>query len=314
MLPDFCTDNSNRNSKEQTVNHKIIVFVKQVPDTKNVTGQAMKPDGTINRAALPAIFNPEDLNALELALEIKDRYQATVTVAAMGLPAAAAILRDSLCRGADEAVLLTDRALGGSDTLATSFALSRLAKAIGGYDLILCGRQAIDGDTAQVGPQIAEKLGLPQVSYVQEVQDYTEKSIRAKRAIEGGYEILESPLPALMTVVDANEPRPQNASRILKFRKAKTPSEVVAAHGGDAAAAAPEIEKLRSRGLLIREFSAKDAVPEEEFGRLGLAGSPTKVKQIMSVVLTAGEFKKIEPTADGVSALVHELIEDHTLG
>ena len=177
------------------MNHKIIVFVKQVPDTKNVTGQAMKPDGTINRAALPAIFNPEDLNALELALELKDRYQATVTVAAMGLPAAAAILRDSLCRGADEAVLLTDRALGGSDTLATSFALSRLAKTIGGYDLILCGRQAIDGDTAQVGPQIAEKLALPQISYVQEVQDYAEKTIRAKRAIEGGYEILEAPLP-----------------------------------------------------------------------------------------------------------------------
>ena len=296
------------------MSHKIIVFVKQVPDTKNVTGQAMKPDGTINRAALPAIFNPEDLNALELALELKERYGAHITVAAMGLPAAASILRDALCRGADEAVLLTDRVLGGSDTLATSFALSRLARAIGGYDLILCGRQAIDGDTAQVGPQIAEKLALPQISYVQEVQSYTESSIRARRAIEGGYEILESPLPALLTVVDANEPRPQNAARILKYRKARTRSEVLASVGGDAAAAGPVLEKLQARGLLIREYSAKDVVPEEEFPRLGLSGSPTKVKQIMSVVLTAGEFKKVEPDADSVSALVHELIEDHTLG
>lgn len=296
------------------MSHKIIVFVKQVPDTKNVTGQAMKPDGTINRAALPAIFNPEDLNALELALELKERYGASVTVAAMGLPAAASILRDALCRGADEAVLLTDRALGGSDTLATSFALSRLARAIGGYDLILCGRQAIDGDTAQVGPQIAEKLSLPQISYVQEVLEYTDSAIRARRAIEGGYEILESPLPALLTVVDANEPRPRNAVRILKYRKAKTRSEIAAASNGDAAAAEAMTEKLKSKGLLIREYSAKDVVPEEEFPRLGLSGSPTKVKQIMSVVLTAGEFKKIEPDADGVAALVHELIEDHTLG
>ena len=137
----------------------ILVFVKQVPDTKNVTGEAMKPDGTINRQALPAIFNPEDLNALELALQLKDRYGAKVIVATMGLPAAAGILRDSLFRGADETVLLTDRALGGSDTLATSFALSRLAKKVGNFDLVMCGRQAIDGDTAQVGPQIAEKLG-----------------------------------------------------------------------------------------------------------------------------------------------------------
>ena len=140
------------------MSYTIIVFVKQVPDTQNISGDAMKPDGTVNRQALPAIFNPEDLNALELALQLKDRYGAKVVAATMGPPNAAEVLRDALCRGADEAVLLTDRAFAGADTLATSYALTCCAKAIGNFDLILCGRQAIDGDTAQVGPQIAEKL------------------------------------------------------------------------------------------------------------------------------------------------------------
>ena len=289
--------------------YKIIVFVKQVPDTKHVTGQAMKPDGTVNRAALPAIFNPEDLNALELALQLKERFGGVVTVATMGPPTASEILRDALCRGADEAVLLTDRAFAGADTLATSFALSRCAKKIGNFDLILCGRQAIDGDTAQVGPQIAEKLALPQISYVMEVQDLADGKIRAKRAIEGGYEILESPLPALLTVIDCNEPRPQNAPRLMKYKKAKTPSEIAATGGDDAAVAACE-----AKGLLIKEWSAAYAVPADELDRLGFSGSPTKVKQIQSVVLTAGDYKPVEPTTEGVSALIHELIADHTLG
>lgn len=294
--------------------HTILVFVKQVPDTKNVTGEAMKADGTVNRAALPTIFNPEDLNALELALQLKDRYGAKVVVATMGPPAAAEVLRDSLYRGADETILLTDRAFAGSDTLATSFALSRLAKKVGKVDLYLCGRQAIDGDTAQVGPQIAEKLAIPQISYVQEVVSLDDSKIVAKRAIEGGYEVLESPLPTLLTVIDSNEPRPKNASRIMRYKKAKTVSEIAASQGGDYSTASGVVAEFEKKGLLIHEWSAKDAVPEEEFPRLGLAGSPTKVKQIMSVVLTAGEFKNIEPTAEGVSGLVRELIEDHTLG
>jgi len=289
------------------VSYKIIVFVKQVPDTKNVTGEAMKPDGTINRAALPAIFNPEDLNALELALQLKDRYGARVVAATMGLPKAADILRVALCMGADEAVLLTDRVLGGADTLATSYALSCCAKKIGNFDLILCGRQAIDGDTAQVGPQIAEKLKIPQFSYVEEVISLEGKTIRAKRAIEGGYEILEAPMPVLLTVIDANEPRPQNAARIMKFKKAKTLSEFKAE-----GAAADLIAQREKKGLLIREWSAADV--EADPKRCGKAGSPTNVKQIMSVVLTAGDFKKIEPTEAGVGDLVRELIEDHTLG
>ncbi len=288
------------------MSYTIVVFVKQVPDTQNITGDAMKADGTVNRQALPAIFNPEDLNALELALQLKDRYQAKVTVATMGPPAAAEVLRDALCRGADNAVLLTDRAFAGADTLATSYALSKCAAKIGKFDLILCGRQAIDGDTAQVGPQIAEKLHLPQISYVEEVLDLNEKTVKARRAIEGGYEILETPTPALFTVIDANEPRPKNAIRIMKYKKAKSKLDL------GAAATAEDIEKLAAKDLLIQAWSAADV--EAAPNRIGFAGSPTKVKQIQSVVLTAGDYKAVEATDTGVTNLIHELIEDHTLG
>jgi electron transfer flavoprotein beta subunit len=276
----------------------------------------MKPDGTVNRAALPAIFNPEDLNALELALDLKDRTGAKVVVAAMGPPAAAETLREALCMGADEAVLLTDRNFAGSDTLATSYALSCCAKKIGKFSLIFCGRQAIDGDTAQVGPQLAEKLSLPQISYVEKVVSLDSSKITAKRAIEGGFEVLECPLPALLTVIDANEPRPPSARRIMKYKKAMTRSELIKAHANanytDAEALAEEEEALKTKGLLINEWSATDA--GADLSRTGLAGSPTKVKQIQNVVLTASNYKKIEPTEQGVTALVHELIQDHTLG
>ena len=286
------------------MSYTIVVFVKQVPDTQNITGDAMKADGTVNRQALPAIFNPEDLNALELALQLKDRYQAKVTVATMGPPAAAEVLRDALCRGADNAVLLTDRAFAGADTLATSYALSKCAAKIGKFDLILCGRQAIDGDTAQVGPQSAEKLHRPQISYVEEVLDLNEKTVKARRAIEGGYEILETPTPALFTVIDANEPRPKNATRIMKYKKAKSKLDL------GAAATAEDIEKLAAKDLLIQAWSAADV--EAAPNRIGFAGSPTKVKQIQSVVLTAGDYKAVEATDTGVTNLIHELIEDHT--
>lgn len=292
--------------------YNIIVFVKQVPDTQNISGDAMKPDGTINRAALPAIFNPDDLNALELALELKDRYGAKITAATMGPPNAANVLRDSLFRGADEAVLLSDRAVAGSDTLATSFVLSRVAKTIGNYDLIICGHQAIDGDTAQVGPQIAEKLGLPQITHVQEIMSIENGVLRAKRNIQNGFEVVEAPLPLLLTVADANEPRPENAFRICKFKKAKTASEHIATLGKEAFEA--QKNDLAARGLLIRELSAKDAIPEEEMGMIGFSGSPTSVKNIESVVLTAGDFKEIPATKEGVTELIHELIAEHTLG
>jgi electron transfer flavoprotein beta subunit len=298
------------------VKRQLIVFVKQVPDTKNISGDAMTPEGTVNRAALPAIFNPEDLNALELGLELKDRFDYNVIVATMGPPNAAEVLREALYRGADEAVLLTDRAFAGADTLATSYALSCCAKAIKNYDLILCGRQAIDGDTAQVGPQLAEKLDLPQICYVEEVLNVDKKKIKAKRAIEGGYEVLESPLPAMLTVVECNEPRPKAARRIMKFKKAKTLSELKKAHGNadytDAAQLADEESKLKEKNLWINEWDAAKIGADVE--RIGLKGSPTKVKKIQSVVLTASEVVKVEPTENGINKLIHELIEDHTLG
>ena len=298
------------------MSYTVIVFVKQVPDTQNITGQAMKADGTVNRAALPAIFNPEDLNALELALQLKDRYGARVIVGTMGPPNASEVLREALFRGADEAVLLTDRAFAGADTLATSYALSCCARKIGNYDLILCGRQAIDGDTAQVGPQLAEKLDLPQICYVEEVLDLTKKKVKARREIDGGYEILEAQLPVLMTVVDANEPRPPSARRIMKYKKARTNSELSREHANanytDAEMLVEEADALRAKNLLIMELSAEDAGADKE--RIGLKGSPTKVKNIENVVLSASESKMIEPTEAGVRGLIQELIVDHTLG
>ena len=235
----------------------VIVFVKQVPDTQNITGDAMKADGTVNRAALPAIFNPEDLNALELALQLKDRYDAKVVVGTMGPPNAAEVLRSSLYRGADECILLTDRAFAGADTLATSYALSCCVKKVGKFDLILCGRQAIDGDTAQVGPQLAEKLAIPQVCYVEDVVKLTSKKIVAKRAIDGGFEVLEAPTPCLLTVTEGNEPRPAAARKIMKFKRARTKSELTKEHADanytDAEMLAEEADKLASKGLLIHD-------------------------------------------------------------
>ena len=233
----------------------------------------------------------------------------------MGPPAAADVLRDALFRGADEALLLTDRAFAGADTLATSYALSCAAKKVGKVDLILCGRQAIDGDTAQVGPQLAEKLKMPQICYVEEVLELAENKIVARRAIEGGYEILESPLPCLLTVIDANDPRPPAAKRIMKYKRAMTKSEinkkVSDPYTGNADADA-EIKALEAKGLIIAELTA-EAVNADP-ARVGMAGSPTKVKAIQSVVLAGGEAKKIEPTTEGINALIHELIADHTLG
>ena len=295
---------------------QLIVFIKQVPDTKNISGEAMTPEGTVNRAALPAIFNPEDLNALEMGLELKDRFGYKVIVATMGPPNASEVLREALYRGADEAILLTDRAFAGADTLATSYALSCCVNAIKDYDLILCGRQAIDGDTAQVGPQLAEKLKAPQLSYVEEVINVDKKKIKVKRAIEGGYEVLESPMPALLTVIDCNEPRPQSAKRIMKFKKAKTLSELKKAHSNadytDAAQLAEEESRMKSKDLWIYEWDAAKIGADIE--RIGLKGSPTKVKKIQSVVLTASEVVNVEATEAGISNLIHELIEDHTLG
>ncbi|UCG57538.1 MAG: electron transfer flavoprotein subunit beta/FixA family protein, partial [Phycisphaerales bacterium] len=206
--------------------YNCVVLIKQVPDTKRITGQVMNDDGTVNRSALPAIFNPEDLNALELALQIKGAHGGHVTVITMGLPVAAAILRDSLCRGADDAILITDRRCAASDTLATSYILGCAVRKIG-YDIVLCGRQAIDGDTAQVGPQLAEKLGITQVTYVEELVELEGDTITVRRSIGNGWQQVRTALPVLLTVTsEANEPRIAAAKKMMKYKNSLTPIEI----------------------------------------------------------------------------------------
>lgn len=285
----------------------IIVLAKQVPDTRNVGKDAMKEDGTVNRAALPAIFNPEDLNALEQALKLKEMYPGTkVTLLTMGPARAAEIIREGLYRGADNGIVLSDRAFAGADTLATSYALSAAVRKIGDYDLIIGGRQAIDGDTAQVGPQIAEKLGLPQVTYAEEIISAEDGKVRVKRRIEAGVETVEAPYPAVVTVNgSADECRPRNAKAVQKYKYAAVPSEV----------AADEAKKafVESRPYLeIGEWNAEFV--NADLSQCGLAGSPTKVKGIESVVFTAKEARNVENTDEALEELVKELIANHTIG
>lgn len=285
--------------------YDIIVCVKQVPDTANITSDAMTPEGTVNRSALPAIFNPEDLHALETALEIKDRFGGTVTCVTMGLPKAANVLRECLYRGADRVILLTDRRAAASDTLATSYILSQVVKTVGKYDIVLCGRQAIDGDTAQVGPQIAEKLAIPQITYLENVVDADDKTITIRRNTGSGWEVVKCQLPCLITVLDtANEPRPLSACKTLKYRFARVPGEL-------APDAEEEKAKLEQKGLLIEQWSLDDV--NADLDRCGLAGSPTKVFKVLSIVLTKEGFKNVEPTEEGINGLIHELVEDKTL-
>ena len=286
---------------------KIVVMAKQVPDTRNVGKDAMTPEGTVNRAALAAIFNPEDLNALEMALQLKDRIgTATVHVLTMGPQRAADVIRESMFRGADGGYLLSGREFAGSDTLATSYALACALRKIC-PDIIVAGRQAIDGDTAQVGPQVAEKLGLPQVTYAEELIDVTADTVTIKRRLERGSETVVSPLPAVITVnSSAKECRPRNAKRVMKYKYALATSEL---------ATADEQRKsfIAERDYLhIVEFGAVDVNPDPE--QLGLAGSPTKVKKIENVVLQAKESKSLTADDKDIEALMQELIASHTLG
>ncbi|MBR2940754.1 MAG: electron transfer flavoprotein subunit beta/FixA family protein [Kiritimatiellae bacterium] len=271
--------------------YNCVVCIKQVPDTGKVTGDAMKADGTINRAALPAIFNPEDRNALEAALWVKETYGGTVTVITMGLPAAKTILREALMCGADRAVLVTDRKAAGSDTLATSYILSQAVKKFN-PDLVFCGRQAIDGDTAQVGPQIGEKLDCALVTYLEKILEVKEDGegerrktfVTAVRDIGTGIETCRVQLPALFTVTEKfGELRPFQMRRVMKYKNAE-----------------PDV------------LSCDDIGAEAD--RCGFAGSPTSVNSIMSVVLAGGDFKEIPATDEGINGLVKELIDEHTIG
>ena len=298
---------------------KIIVLAKQVPDTRNVGKDAMKEDGTINRAALPAIFNPEDLNALEQALRLKDAYPGTtVTLLTMGPGRAAEIIREGLYRGADGGYLLTDRAFAGADTLATSYALATAIKKIGDYDIIIGGRQAIDGDTAQVGPQVAEKLGLTQVTYAEEILNVDEKnrSITVKRHIDGGVETVEGPLPIVITVNGSAAPcRPRNAKLVMKYKRALGAQEKVPAPAchpeGVSALPYPELYEKRPY-LNIPEWSVADV--NGDLAQCGLSGSPTKVKAIQNIVFQAKESKTLTGSDKDVEDLIFELLANHTIG
>lgn len=286
----------------------IIVLAKQVPDTRNVGGDAMNADGTINRAALPAIFNPEDLNALEQALRLKEEHpDSKITVLTMGPQRAADILREALCRGADEAVLLSDRAFAGADTLATSYALATAIKKIGSYDIVLCGRQAIDGDTAQVGPQVAQQLGLPQVTYARRIVSLQDGHITVERGIENGVETVKAPLPLLLTVDGAAaECRPQNVYRMLRFHRAATPTEQAAEGFRYSAQVAAD------EALTIKEWTLADVGGDAL--RCGLSGSPTKVRKVENIVFQAKESKRYTASDEDIKALVGELLSNHTIG
>ena len=289
---------------------KIIVLAKQVPDTRNVGKDAMKEDGTINRAALPAIFNPEDLNALEQALRLKDAYPGTtVTLLTMGPGRAAEIIREGLYRGADGGYLLTDRAFAGADTLATSYALATAIKKIGDFDIIIGGRQAIDGDTAQVGPQVAEKLNLTQITYAEEILqvDATTRRITVKRPIDGGVETVEGPLPIVVTVNGSAAPcRPRNAKLVMKYKRALGAQEKAAT-----TIDIPELYETRPY-LNIQEWSVADV--NGDLAQCGLSGSPTKVKAIQNIVFQAKESKTLTGSDKDIEELIVELLANHTIG
>lgn len=287
---------------------KIVVLAKQVPDTRNVGKDAMKADGTVNRAALPAIFNPEDLNALEQALMLKDQFPgSTVQILTMGPPRAADIIRDAMFRGADGGILLTDRKFAGADTLATSYALSRAVVEIK-PDIIIAGRQAIDGDTAQVGPQVAEKLGWPQITYAEQILSLDDTEVKVKRRLDHGVEIVTSTMPVVITVNGtAPDCRPQHAKRVMKYKYAKTASEMQEADNDYMNQMMAGREYLK-----ILEWGVADV--EADDNQLGLSGSPTKVKQIENVVFQAKEAKRLSGADADIDELMKELIASHTLG
>ncbi|MDR0894817.1 MAG: electron transfer flavoprotein subunit beta/FixA family protein [Prevotellaceae bacterium] len=294
---------------------KIVVLAKQVPDTRNVGKDAMKADGTINRAALPAIFNPEDLHALEQALRLKDAHPgSTVTLLTMGPGRAAEIIREGLYRGADNGYLLTDRAFAGADTLATSYALATAIRKIGKPDIIIGGRQAIDGDTAQVGPQVAEKLGLTQITYTEEILNVEEGTGRivAKRHIDGGVETVEGKLPIVITVNGSAAPcRPRNAKLVQKYKRALGAQEKAAIT--KEGAALPYAGLYDERPYLnIAEWSVADV--DGDVKQCGLSGSPTKVKAIENISFQAKESRTLTGSDADVESLIVELLANHTIG
>lgn len=289
------------------MNLKIIVLAKQVPDTRNVGKDAMTAEGTVNRAALPAIFNPEDLNALEQALRLKEQNPgSTVGVLTMGPPRAAEIIRQGLYRGADTGWLLTDRLFAGADTLATSYALATAIKYIGGADVIIGGRQAIDGDTAQVGPQVAQKLGLSQVTYAEEILKCEDGKLTIRRHIDGGVETVEAPMPIVITVNGSAAPcRPCNAKLVMKYKYATVPLERTPE--------TPHAELYETRpDLTLNQWSVADIDGDQQ--QCGLAGSPTKVKAVKNIVFQAKESKTLTGSDTDIEGMIKELLEEKIIG
>ena len=229
---------------------KILVCVKQVPDAKDV--RLDPKTNTLAREGVESIMNPYDRHALEEAVAIKEQQGGTVTVITMGPPQAEAVLREAIACGADEAVLVSDRAFAGADTWATAYTLAKAVETLGGFDLILCGKQAIDGDTAQVGPGLARRLRLPYAACIQKTRKVTADTIEVERMMDDGFDVLRLPLPALVTVVkDINEPRVASLKGKMKAKKAE-----------------------------IQQFSASYIGADPQC--IGLAGSPTKVVRVFS--------------------------------
>ncbi len=286
---------------------KIIVLAKQVPDTRNVGPDAMTTEGTVNRAALPAIFNPEDMNALEQALRLKDEFPgSTVHLLTMGPARATDVIREGLYRGADGGYLLSDRAFAGADTLATSYALATAIRKIGMPDIVIGGRQAIDGDTAQVGPQVAQKLGLNQVTYVTSIDSLKEGRITLTRHIDGGVERVEAPLPLLLTVNgDAAPCRPRNAKLLMKYKRATAPMERT-----ENMPYAGEYEKKPY--LTVTQWTVADI--DGDYEQCGLSGSPTKVKAVQNISFKAKESKRLTAADADVEGLIKELLADNIIG
>lgn len=259
---------------------KIVVCIKQVPDTKG--GVSFNPDGTLNRAAMLAIMNPDDKAGLEAALRLKDQYGAEVTVVSMGLPKAADVLTEALAMGADKAILVTDRVLGGADTWATSQTLAGALRNLD-YDLIITGRQAIDGDTAQVGPQISEHLGIPVISYTKSIEidgDY----VIVQRQFDDGYHMLKAKMPCLLTALaELNEPRYMTPGGIFD---------------------AVDTE--------ITVWGRKD-LKDVDDSNLGLKGSPTKIAKASDKVRKgAGEKVVLDPD-EGANYILGKLMEKHII-
>lgn len=252
----------------------IIVCVKQVPDTSEVR---INPEtNTLVREGVPSIINPYDLHALEAAFQIKEKTGAKVTVITMGPPQAEDALREAISMGADDVRLISDRAFAGADTWATSHALYKAIEKLG-YDIILCGKQAIDGDTAQVGPEVAEFLNIPHIAYIRKIEDVSDKAIKVQRLMDDGYDVVESSLPVLLTVVkELNTPR------------------------------LPSLKgKMAAKKAVITKMDINDIGAEA--GNVGLKGSPTQVKNIFAPQSKADRKMIGGSVEEQVEALIREL-------